>query len=68
MKNFTLNEEQLKWLCTIVKYRIEDEQKEKIDLQESHRDEWLSKNQKRIDMWQSIYSELTKDGEYDIVR
>jgi hypothetical protein len=61
MKNFTLSEEQLKWLCTIVKYRIEDEEEEK-KFGSFHSKDGAERNQMRIDMWQSIYNELTKES------
>ena len=60
---FELNEEQLQWLTTIVKYRIEDETNEMKELVLCKMNDSIKRCQSRIDMWQSIFDELTKGGE-----
>jgi len=66
MHTFTFNDDQWRWLCTAVKYRIDDELAERREI--GKREEALSINQMRIDMWQSIYNELTKDEVPPLVR
>jgi hypothetical protein len=67
MKTFNFNDEQWRWLCTIVKYRVDDETKEK-NFASFHSKDGAEKNQMRIDMWQSIYDELTKEEVPPLVR
>ena len=57
---FELNSQQIEWLLTIVKFRLEDENSEMRELITCKREEAIAICQKRIDIWQSIYDELKK--------
>lgn len=58
-----LNDEQAKWLRTIVRYRVRDESNEMKDYVESRDSEMIAVCQQRIDMWQSILDAINAGAE-----
>lgn len=53
-----LNDEQAKWLRTIVRYRVQDERFEMKNYVESRDEEMMAVCQQRLDMWQSILNAI----------
>lgn len=58
-----LNPQQIEWLLTIVKYRLDDEIAEMQELILCQREDSVAICQKRIKVWQSIIDELMKGSQ-----
>lgn len=60
MRVFSFDDEQTAWLTTIVRYRLEDETHEKQEKLSSGYLKDMDLVEHRIEVWKSIYLELTK--------